>query len=68
MSVRSACKQLGIDFLGDIPLDARVCEDADRGMPTVVAEEKDGRSVRRNGFMSVAEKVAKNAKIEWPST
>ncbi|KZZ89615.1 nucleotide binding protein [Ascosphaera apis ARSEF 7405] len=68
MSVRSACKQLGIDFLGDIPLDARVCEDADRGMPTVVAEEKDGRSVRRNAFMSVAEKVAKNAKIEWPST
>ncbi|KAI5310377.1 hypothetical protein KEM55_007771 [Ascosphaera atra] len=66
-SVRSACKQLGIEFLGDIPLDARVCEDADRGMPTVVAEEKDGRSVRRAAFMSVAERVARQVGIEWPA-
>ncbi|KAK2745158.1 hypothetical protein FQN55_006282 [Onygenales sp. PD_40] len=63
--VLSACKRLGVDFLGDIPLDARVCEDADRGMPTVVAEESDDRSARRNAFMSVAEKVVRKVGLEW---
>jgi ATP-binding protein involved in chromosome partitioning len=63
--VVSQCKRLGIDFLGDIPLDARVCEDADRGMPTIVAEEGDETSARRRAFMTVAEKVAKAVGIEW---
>ncbi|KAK2809508.1 hypothetical protein FQN50_003776 [Emmonsiellopsis sp. PD_5] len=63
--VLSACKRLGVDFLGDIPLDARVCEDADRGMPTVVAEESDERSARRNAFLRVAEKVIRKVGLEW---
>ncbi|KAL4786844.1 P-loop containing nucleoside triphosphate hydrolase protein [Aspergillus varians] len=62
--VLAECRRLGVEFLGDIPLDARVCEDADRGMPTVVAEE-GGESVRREAFMDVAEKVAKKVGIEW---
>ncbi|KAL4799971.1 putative nucleotide binding protein [Aspergillus venezuelensis] len=63
--VRAECNRLGVDFLGDIPLDARVCEDADRGMPTVVAEEGGERSVRREAFMGVAEKVAKHVGVDW---
>ncbi|KAL4950286.1 P-loop containing nucleoside triphosphate hydrolase protein [Aspergillus filifer] len=64
--VLAECKRLGVEFLGDIPLDARVCEDADRGMPTVVAEEGDGeRSVRREAFMGVAEKVARRVGVDW---
>lgn len=63
--VVAECKRLGVEFLGDIPLDARVCEDADRGMPTVVAEESQDRSVRRKAFLDVAEKVAKKVGIEW---
>lgn len=63
--VVSACKRLGIDFLGDIPLDARVCEDADRGIPTVVAEEGDERSTRRNAFMNVAEQIVRKVGLEW---
>ncbi|PGH02233.1 hypothetical protein AJ79_07682 [Helicocarpus griseus UAMH5409] len=63
--VLSACKRLGIDFLGDIPLDARVCEDADRGVPTVVAEESDERSTRRNAFMGVAEQIVRKVGLEW---
>ncbi|KAL4885293.1 putative nucleotide binding protein [Aspergillus karnatakaensis] len=63
--VVAECQRLGVDFLGDIPLDARVCEDADRGMPTVVAEEGDTGSVRRQAFMDVAEKVARKVGIEW---
>jgi ATP-binding protein involved in chromosome partitioning len=59
------CKRLGVDFLGDIPLDARVCEDADRGMPTVVAEESADRSARRQAFLDVAERVAGKVGLEW---
>jgi ATP-binding protein involved in chromosome partitioning len=63
--VVAECRRLGVEFLGDIPLDARVCEDADRGMPTVVAEESEDRSVRRKAFLDVAEKVARKVGIEW---
>ncbi|KAL2853479.1 P-loop containing nucleoside triphosphate hydrolase protein [Aspergillus pseudoustus] len=63
--VLAECKRLGVEFLGDIPLDARVCEDADRGVPTVVAEEGAEGSVRREAFMGVAKKVAAKVGIEW---
>ncbi|KAL3476298.1 P-loop containing nucleoside triphosphate hydrolase protein [Aspergillus californicus] len=63
--VLAECKRLGVEFLGDIPLDARVCEDADRGVPTVVAEEAEERSVRKKAFMDVAEKVARKVGVEW---
>ncbi|EEQ32180.1 ATPase [Microsporum canis CBS 113480] len=63
--VVAACNRLGIDFLGDIPLDARVCEDADKGMPTVVAEEGDDRSPRRNAFLDVSKKVAEKIGLQW---
>jgi ATP-binding protein involved in chromosome partitioning len=63
--VVAQCRRLGIDFLGDIPLDARVCEDADRGVPTVVAEENDERSTRRNAFMRIAKEVAAKVGLEW---
>lgn len=59
------CQRLGIDFLGDVPLDARVCEDADRGVPTVVAEEGDDRSARRNAFLQIAEKIARKVGLDW---
>ena len=63
--VVAACKRLGTEFLGDIPLDARVCEDADRGVPTVVAEENDERSARRNAFLDIAQKIATKVGLEW---
>ncbi|KAJ5805317.1 hypothetical protein N7474_011204 [Penicillium riverlandense] len=63
--VVAECKRLGVDFLGDIPLDAQVCEDADRGMPTVVAEETAERSARRQAFVDVAEQVARKIGLEW---
>ena len=63
--VIGACDRLGINFLGDIPIDARVCEDADRGVPTVVAEEGDDQSLRRNAFLDIAEKVAHKIGLNW---
>jgi ATP-binding protein involved in chromosome partitioning len=53
--VESVCAHHGIDFLGDIPLHARICDDADRGMPTVVAEPDSERAM---AFMAIAESVA----------
>lgn len=62
--VLAECKRLGVDFLGDIPLDAKVCEDADRGVPTVVAEESFDDSVRLKAFHDIADKVAKKVGLQ----
>lgn len=62
--VLAQCRRLGVDLLGDIPLDAKVCEDADRGVPTVVADENFGDSVRLNAFHDVADKVAKKIGLQ----
>jgi len=45
---------MGIDLLGDLPLHPRICEDADNGKPTVVAEPD---STRAQAFAAVAQKV-----------
>lgn len=58
--VTRACEEHGIDFLGDIPLHASICDDADRGMPTVVAEPD---SERAKAFMSISETVGKKLGI-----
>lgn len=47
--------ELEIRLLGDIPLHARICDDADRGKPTVVAEPE---SERAEAFRSIARAVA----------
>jgi ATP-binding protein involved in chromosome partitioning len=52
--VTHACEKYGLDFLGDIPLHASICDDADRGKPTVVAEPE---SLRAKAFIGIAETV-----------
>ena len=52
--VSRTCTTHEIDFLGDIPLHASICDDADRGKPTVVAELD---SPRAQAFMSIAKAV-----------
>ncbi|KAF8419440.1 P-loop containing nucleoside triphosphate hydrolase protein [Tirmania nivea] len=37
-SVNKACQELEIDVLANVPLEARICEDADDGRPTVVRD------------------------------
>ncbi|KAF2837445.1 nucleotide binding protein-like protein [Patellaria atrata CBS 101060] len=53
--VAKKCAELGLRLLGDIPLDARICADADRGMPTVVAEPENERA---KAFHGIAKEVA----------
>lgn len=62
--VLAECKRLGIDFLGDIPLDAKVCEDADRGVPTVVADENFDTSIRLKAFHDITDKVAEKVGLQ----
>lgn len=54
--VTKACTEHGIQFLGDVPLHASICDDADRGKPTVVAEP---HSDRAKAFMTIAEAIGK---------
>lgn len=58
--VTKACREHGIEFLGDIPLHASICDDADRGKPTVVAEPE---SERAKAFITIAEQVAKKIEL-----
>lgn len=52
--VERACEREGIEFLGDVPLHKEICDDADRGLPTVVSEP---RSERGRLFMELARRV-----------
>lgn len=52
--VTHTCEEYAIDFLGDIPLHASICEDADRGKPTVVAEPDSDRA---KAFIGIAKQV-----------
>lgn len=58
--VTQACSEHDVQFLGDIPLHASICDDADRGMPTVVAEPE---SERAKVFVGIAEEVAKKINL-----
>lgn len=53
--VKRTCEELGIKFLGDVPLHPRICADADVGRPTVVAEPDSARAGR---FKEIADEIA----------
>ena len=46
--IRAMCKKYDLRLLGEIPLHPSICEDADRGKPTVVSEP-DGERARAFG-------------------
>ena len=58
-------EEMGVEVLGDVPLDPQICYDADRGMPTVVAEEASGEKKNTRFYDAIAEKVAKNVGLPW---
>ena len=64
--VEERCIELGVDYLGDVPLDAQICQDADRGRPTVVAEEAAGGEKKMTlYFDQIAAKVAEKVGLPW---
>jgi ATP-binding protein involved in chromosome partitioning len=52
---RKAAEELGLEFLGEVPLDVKTREGADQGVPIV---ESDPESPQAQAFMKVAEQVA----------
>ena len=57
--VATACKDLSVDLLGEVPLHPSIAIDAERGKPTVVAEPE---SERADIFMDIAGRIG--AKIQ----
>jgi ATP-binding protein involved in chromosome partitioning len=68
---RKMAEQYGVDYLGSLPLDIRIREQADSGRPTVVAEP-DGeitrtyKEIARKVAVRIAEK-AKDMSLKMPS-
>jgi ATP-binding protein involved in chromosome partitioning len=59
--IRDMCQKYELNLLGEIPLHASICEDADRGKPTVVAEPE---GVRAKMFGGIAEEVGRLVGLE----
>jgi len=57
---RKAAEELGLEFLGEIPMDIRTREGGDKGVPIV---ESDPDSPQGHAFMRVAEQVAARCSI-----
>jgi ATP-binding protein involved in chromosome partitioning len=51
---RKIAEELGIPFLGSIPIDQRICEDADRGEPFIVEHPNSAAS---KSFMEIVSKI-----------
>ena len=63
--VERRCRDMSIEYLGDVPLDANICRDADRGMPTIVSEESSGMRVNTTYYERIAERVARKIGLAW---
>ena len=58
--VERECAKHNLDLLADIPLNAQICNDADRGCPTVVADQT---SEEAKVFMKFAKLVAEKCPV-----
>ena len=58
--VKKTCESHGIELLGDIALDAQICDDADKGKPTVVAEPE---STRGQSFLGIADRIGRKIEL-----
>jgi len=57
---RRTAEELGLPFVGEIPLDGSICEGGDAGAPSIIAEPDSEVS---RAFMEMARAVAANASI-----
>ena len=56
--VEREAKKHNIPMLGSVPLNEGICEDADKGRPSVLAEDTDGMA-RGQVFKDIAEGILK---------
>lgn len=52
--VNRECEKHGIPFLGDIPLHASICHDADLGKPTVIANPSSDHA---KAYFSIVDRI-----------
>lgn len=57
---RKAAEELGIPYVGEIPLDPAVCEGGDAGTPAVVADRESPVS---RAFIDISRAIAANASV-----
>jgi ATP-binding protein involved in chromosome partitioning len=57
---RAAAEGLGLDFLGEIPLDAQTRAAGDEGVPIIQSQPE---SLQAEAFMTLAEKVAARCSV-----
>ena len=70
-------KELGVDFLGEVPIDPRIAEDGDAGKPIVVSQPDSpssqelrritGEIVRKVAMLAVKSPPVADANITWVS-
>jgi ATP-binding protein involved in chromosome partitioning len=58
---REAAQKLGLDFLGEVPLDAQIRASSDEGVPIV---ERDPDSPVAQVFMLIAERIAARTSVQ----
>lgn len=63
--VRREAEKHGIELIGDVPLHAQVCADADKGEPTVVADP-DGPLAQH--YLKIAQTVADKVGLSLPTS
>lgn len=61
-------QDMNVELLGNVPLDPRICHDADAGKPTIVAEEANGQLVNTSYYESIASKIAAKIGLPWTWT
>ena len=64
-SLENKMLEMGIQVLGEVPLDPQICYDADNGKPTIVAEEAAGVRKNTRFYDGIAEKVANSVGFSW---
>ena len=64
-TLSNSISQMGVDILGEVPLDPQICYDADSGKPTIVAEEGRGDKTNTRFYDSIAAKVASAIGLPW---
>ncbi|KAL9622680.1 MAG: hypothetical protein Q9160_002990 [Pyrenula sp. 1 TL-2023] len=61
--VKHRCEELGVRFLGSIPLQEQICEDSDRGVPSVVAEEMKEQNGVTASFKAIAKEISQQVDV-----
>jgi ATP-binding protein involved in chromosome partitioning len=57
---RKISDELGVPFLGSIPIDQKVCEDSDEGMPFIMKHENSDAS---KAFLQIVKRIEEFMKV-----